>query len=447
MSAGARRIVVVLGMHRSGTSTIARALQVLGVDLGDNLLPPAPGDNERGYWEDADVHALNMELLHALGHDWHTLEPVTREELEGPVAQSYRARAAEILAAKVQRTGCFGLKDPRISRLIPFWKRVFEDVGVEPSYAVVSRTPLSVARSLAKRDGFDPAKSHYLWLDHMTTSLAQSAGARRVVVDYDSFMDDVASQLRRLGRGLDLAFDESSSAFREFRDGFVTESMRHTRFSLEDLRADPAVPRAVESLFEALQGMSADRVDPDGALVGPLLEYLAKVEDDLAPALAYMRTYEERSTTVARALAEAERRAGELARSLAEAQAQSQATQAQLQATQAQLQATQAQLQATQAQVQAAQEEMRARESESQALRATLAAHEREIASLQQEALEREEEMVRLVAQLNDSAAALDASREEWKRARAAHEQHLATTWSIPRPSHILRVLRDRLRR
>ena len=60
------RLIVVLGMHRSGTSTIARALQTMGVSLGDKLMPAADGDNPKGFFEDTDIYALNVEMLHAL---------------------------------------------------------------------------------------------------------------------------------------------------------------------------------------------------------------------------------------------------------------------------------------------------------------------------------------------------------------------------------------------
>ena len=76
-----KQIVVVLGMHRSGTSAITRGLQVLGVELGSNLLSPEAGINDKGFWEDVDVTAFNDEFLKELGHDWHTLTPIMSEEL------------------------------------------------------------------------------------------------------------------------------------------------------------------------------------------------------------------------------------------------------------------------------------------------------------------------------------------------------------------------------
>ena len=70
-----RRVVVVLGMHRSGTSAVARALQVVGVSLGSRLMPAMPGNNPKGFWEDVDFHAFNERLLVALGADWRRVRP------------------------------------------------------------------------------------------------------------------------------------------------------------------------------------------------------------------------------------------------------------------------------------------------------------------------------------------------------------------------------------
>jgi len=76
-----KRIVVIIGMHRSGTSVIARGLKVLGVTLGDNLMPPGE-DNPKGYWEDLDINELNVELLNffkmSLKQIWKCSFPTVR---------------------------------------------------------------------------------------------------------------------------------------------------------------------------------------------------------------------------------------------------------------------------------------------------------------------------------------------------------------------------------
>jgi len=80
METNNKKLIVVLGMHRSGTSAITRGLQVLGVSLGDRMIPPVEDNNPKGFWEDMDLNALNIEMLSALDSDWCRVTPVNSNE-------------------------------------------------------------------------------------------------------------------------------------------------------------------------------------------------------------------------------------------------------------------------------------------------------------------------------------------------------------------------------
>ena len=58
-----RRVLLVLGMHRSGTSALAGALRILGVYFGDQFLEPQKSINERGFWEHREIVDLHERLL------------------------------------------------------------------------------------------------------------------------------------------------------------------------------------------------------------------------------------------------------------------------------------------------------------------------------------------------------------------------------------------------
>src|ERR671922_675098 len=94
------KVIVVLGMHRSGTSVIARGLRVLGVELGNRLMPPFEGNNSKGFWEDLDINQLNIEMLHFLKSDWHFLAPIRPSEVELLCKTGYLQRAIELLQGK-----------------------------------------------------------------------------------------------------------------------------------------------------------------------------------------------------------------------------------------------------------------------------------------------------------------------------------------------------------
>src|SRR4249919_4299322 len=88
--------ILVLGMHRSGTSALTRVLNLHGVALGDNLMDPAP-DNPSGFWENRDVVDMHDRLLAGLDRGWQDPRPLPRAWLRSRAAQQAEKRIAEII--------------------------------------------------------------------------------------------------------------------------------------------------------------------------------------------------------------------------------------------------------------------------------------------------------------------------------------------------------------
>jgi GT2 family glycosyltransferase/SAM-dependent methyltransferase len=257
------RLIAVLGMHRSGTSAITRGLQVFGVKLGERLQAPVEGINDKGYWEDIDLGALNIEMLSAIQSDWSFLAPVEPADVEVLLKKAYFLRAVELIRQKVGGSPVFGFKDPRVARLLPFWKEVFGYLSLDASYVLTLRHPLSVVKSLVKRDGFDAERSYLLWLSHVVTSLSGSAGARRVIVDYDCMMQEPDRELGRIAKCLDLQIDQAES--QRYKAEFLDEGLRHTRYGLNDLQEDGACPPIVREIYAALLDVTSGKTPIDSA--------------------------------------------------------------------------------------------------------------------------------------------------------------------------------------
>lgn len=318
-----QRVVVVLGMHRSGTSVITRALQALGVSLGDRLMPPAE-ENPKGFFEDLDINATNIALLQALGHDWHSLSPILSPELTAGVVSEFKLRALSILRERLALTDCFGFKDPRLARLLVFWQDVFAKLQIAADYVIVCRNPLSVARSLTKRNGFDVEKGYYLWFEHVLESLVRTENQNCIVVDYDLFLEDPAKQLRRIARALGLEFDPRSPMVAEFIAGFVEDSLRHNQYRFEDLPLDQALPPCVADLYKTVLELASDNLAFDSPTFKSLLERFAAQAREFYPALLYMRRCEDKAASAARQLAlipERDRQIAVLNKAVAEQQA------------------------------------------------------------------------------------------------------------------------------
>ena len=89
MSEGISTAILVAGMHRSGTSALTGALNVLGISLGQHLLAPGE-DNPKGYWEHQSAVEIHERLLTALERRWDDVRPLPAGWLTSEAAQTAR---------------------------------------------------------------------------------------------------------------------------------------------------------------------------------------------------------------------------------------------------------------------------------------------------------------------------------------------------------------------
>jgi GT2 family glycosyltransferase/glycosyltransferase involved in cell wall biosynthesis/Tfp pilus assembly protein PilF len=204
-----KRVVVVLGMHRSGTSLLTSLLTELGVDLGEKLMP-ANTDNEAGFWEQIEIYRTQDRLLHQLrkswqGQAWMNPFPLDWGQLGAVDRQRFKAELSAIVREEMSKAkGIWGFKDPRTSRLLPLWKEVFAELGVEPSYILAIRHPADVAASIVKRDKVAASHAELLWLLHNLDAVRDSGDQLRLVSSYDRWFTHPREQARAVTRALNL---------------------------------------------------------------------------------------------------------------------------------------------------------------------------------------------------------------------------------------------------
>ena len=114
-------VILVIGMHRSGTSAVTRVLNLLGIELGGSLLPSAD-DNARGFWEHQDAVLINERLLSALGRNWFDLRELPHGWLSTPAASEAKLQLKELFTREFGGPVIWAVKDPRICRLLPLWR-------------------------------------------------------------------------------------------------------------------------------------------------------------------------------------------------------------------------------------------------------------------------------------------------------------------------------------
>jgi hypothetical protein len=205
--------VVVLGMHRSGTSAVAGSLIDAGLHacLAADLLT-ASADNASGHWESLAVNAENDAVLAAVGHTWQS-PPGPDTDWTSAEAVRRREPLARTMFDWLHPTTPWLVKDPRLCLTLPFWLRA---LGRRPAVVVVLRHPVAVARSLSTRDGIAVGDALALCERYMRAALTSSAGLPALVVSYEEIVREPdawrATSLDFMRRvGIDAADNRPSS--------------------------------------------------------------------------------------------------------------------------------------------------------------------------------------------------------------------------------------------
>jgi len=222
-----RPIVVVLGMHRAGTSLTAQLLGLLGVRLGEDLIPGRE-ENPLGFFEHAGlVEQVKQaeEILDRRPFRPAGLLPFPPGWAEREALQPIRDRLREIVAAEVDKAqvdkagadkagaeAVFGFKDPRTSRFLPLWRQVFETLELTPRYVLALRDPAAVMRSNIARTSLTPEEAQLIWAWHYVDALRYAGDEIVAVIEYERWHSEPLEQAAEVAAALDLPFDAEAFA-------------------------------------------------------------------------------------------------------------------------------------------------------------------------------------------------------------------------------------------
>lgn len=272
-------VLLILGMHRSGTSALTRVLNLCGVDLGSRLMPPAADNNQHGFWEHLDAVDIDERLLHNLGRSWWDTRSLPEGWLDVPSAAAARPRIAALASDEFGQSPLWALKDPRICRFLPLWINGLQAAGVSVKLIFMLRHPAEVQASLERRDGISSAESCLLLLNHFFEAAFASAGLPRCVVTYQSLIEDWHGCMTRVARELEIELPLLDTAGAQVEQ-FLSPGARHHHFAEDGV-----------GLTESLNGRvyALARKSPDSATfwasAAPLAETWTLYQNDLLPYL------------------------------------------------------------------------------------------------------------------------------------------------------------------
>jgi len=298
--AATRRALLVLGMHRSGTSATAGLLIRLGAQGPASLMAPTV-DNPRGFSESEALHGFHERLLQAAGSRWDSWTRFSPRWSDAPISPELANEFRTLLEQEFGRAPLFVVKDPRICRIVPFWLRSLEGEGISAAAILPVRSPLEVAQSLRARDGLGQEHALLLWLRHVLDAEFETRAVARTFVRYSDVLQNWTAAADKIAHDIGLEWPQRSSSTQLDIEQFIDRDLRHHEIGIEAL--DVASPladwvrqtcKALDLLLEkgahrggeALGALDQVREAFDGAtsLFGPLFEdqrrCVASVEAD-----------------------------------------------------------------------------------------------------------------------------------------------------------------------
>ena len=239
--------VIVLGMHRSGTSIVGGLMTKMGLNTGGPLIQPN-FDNEKGFFERIDVvlqndYIMKRQNVHYAFNTYKYDALVGLKDVLNLQDDKFFAEGRRALSfLNNDQNAPWMLKDPRLCITLRTWTPLLTRV---PAVLFTYRNPMDVAMSMHKRETehFPIAKGLKLWYVYNKRAIQQSGDLcrvrtshRLVMLQPQEEMNKIVSGLRRCG--VAVPHEVSSSDVKSF----VDTSLQHGRTSLLDtLCADPSV--------------------------------------------------------------------------------------------------------------------------------------------------------------------------------------------------------------
>jgi len=212
-----RKMIFILGMHRSGTSCLTGCLEACGLFLG-NVSKSNP-HNPMGNQELREVNLLHNRILKKNQGSWDN--PPDKIQISFQDKNDFQN-----ICSSFPENIIYGIKDPRSLLLMDHWLTVNKEIGLIASY----RHPLSVASSLEKRNNISIEKSLVLWniYNHKIVTLHQEYRFPIIKFDLENpelYIDVVAQAAIELGLNPDL----------ERMSEFIRQELYHERKKSEPI--------------------------------------------------------------------------------------------------------------------------------------------------------------------------------------------------------------------
>ena len=241
-----KECIIILGMHRSGTSVLAGLVSILGYYTGCDLMKPTQ-DNPKGYYEHQQIFLLNETILREQKTRWDD-DNFMATDISQTDYQRYVLAAKTVIESELKYVNKIIIKDPRISLLFPIWEQALIELGIQIKTLFIYRNPLEVAYSLKQRDGMPLEKGLMLWSHYFFQAECYNRKYSSAIIKYHDDFTSIRHFINKLGALLNVnVTDTQINAAKEF----YSPSLKHHHLGASNMSND--VPDYLRTLAKHIE--------------------------------------------------------------------------------------------------------------------------------------------------------------------------------------------------
>ena len=291
-----KRAILVLGMHRSGTSAMTRLMSLCGAALPRSLMPAVEGDNSLGYWESSVLYDLHVEYMKERG-GWKSHAAMSEEWAEAAHDDEWASRLAEAIEAEYDDAHpLWVIKDPRMCLIAPLWKRVLADLGRKVYVILIVRNPIEVVESLAHSPrGIARSDALLLWLNYVLSAERHSRGCARCFVSYEDLISDWRMAVSRVSAQFGLRSSLLDASEKGVIDKFIDPRHRHHVVLDDDVLALPGPGAWVHAAYTWHLRAAGDQ-EPEADELDVLSDEIRRAIQVFLPMITQLQTIESKET-------------------------------------------------------------------------------------------------------------------------------------------------------
>lgn len=280
------KAVIILGMHRSGTSATTGMLRCLGVTLGKELYRGHAHVNAKGYFEHSNIADANEEALLAINSSWDDFLPKQDNWWQNTALKLYEKKIKRNIRKDFSQSAVWAIKDPRVCRLIPWWLDILANENVDAKYLIVIRPPHEVYLSLERRDGFSLEKSYLLWALHYLDAEYWTRGLPRTFVTFDNLINNPVTVFSDIENKLDLKFPISPNDAAESLSRFISKDLIHHNNQAPNPNMDSKSVKLATDLYNELrEATGTNKSDIDTNKIDKIRLQMIEFQQSFSPLL------------------------------------------------------------------------------------------------------------------------------------------------------------------